>query len=375
MTPLLSSFELALITGTAFVLVFLFVKKGTHSPANSRTNAAEKITPGKLPDPDPLLDFDLANARTRNHLYVNKPVRHPYYQTMAHQPMHTNDWIEIDMDYEWYLEEKAKVIKEQGKKVVDSLPENDEACNELLEVLVDWLPKRYPTLFENIGKDGIWNKVTNEKFTGVKEKRGVDALIIISRLVQDDFLMGRERDDGHVYFVGGLVAFPGFYLLSEKINMSLAQAHEPVPYFNEKILKSVERTLKRFQAHEPFERTSWEIVDDRNLFFHNIATIPSDSKIPATHHPKDLWFRVDHQTFRKLPRSKGIIFGVRPVLKRLEDLSDDPLVPALFLHVHKESDQKLMTYKLAPIYQDTVIPYLEQLHQEQIKRGLIKWVF
>lgn len=28
-------------------------------------------------------------------------------------------------------------------------------------------------------------------------------------LVQDDFLMGREREDGHVYFVGGVVAIPG----------------------------------------------------------------------------------------------------------------------------------------------------------------------
>ena len=34
---------------------------------------------------------------------------------MAHQPLHINDWIEIDKEYEWYLDEKARVIKEQGK--------------------------------------------------------------------------------------------------------------------------------------------------------------------------------------------------------------------------------------------------------------------
>lgn len=90
---------------------------------------------------------------------------------------------------------------------------------------------------------------------------------LMNRLVEDDFLMGREREDGHVYFTGGLVAFPGFYLLSKKINKSLRTVHEPVPYFNEKILLSVERTLKRFAPSEPFERTSWEIVDDRELFF------------------------------------------------------------------------------------------------------------
>lgn len=123
-------------------------------------------------------------------------------QTMAHQPMHINDWIEIDKDYTWYLEQKAKVIKEQGesstyssslradhvyylegKHVLDSLPENDDACTELLEVLTDWLPRRYPTLFEEIkcSEGGIWNKVTNEKFKDIANARGVDALKIISR--------------------------------------------------------------------------------------------------------------------------------------------------------------------------------------------------
>ena len=30
---------------------------------------------------------------------------------------------------------------------------------------------------------------------------------------------------------------------------------------------SVERTLKRFKPDQPFERSSWMIVDDRNLFW------------------------------------------------------------------------------------------------------------
>ena len=36
----------------------------------------------------------------------------------------------------------------------------------------------------------------------------------------------------------------------------------------------------------------------------------SEKKISGKLHPKDLFFRVDHQTFRKLPRTKAIIFGV-----------------------------------------------------------------
>ena len=40
-----------------------------------------------------------------------------------------------------------------------------------------------------------------------------------------------------------------------------------MPYFNEKILMSVERTLKRFKPTEPFERTSWTITDDRDIHY------------------------------------------------------------------------------------------------------------
>ena len=58
----------------------------------------------------------------------------------------------------------------------------------------------------------------------------------------------------------------GFYLLSETINKPIDVLHRPVPYFNEKLLMSVERTLKRFKPDQPFERSSWSIADDRNLF-------------------------------------------------------------------------------------------------------------
>jgi hypothetical protein len=52
--------------------------------------------------------------------------------------------------------------------------------------------------------------------------------------------------------------------------------------------------------------------------------------------------------------------------------ADDPLVPALLRTVHEKAAKHYMDYKLAPMYQDRLIPFLEQLHQSQIERGLIK---
>lgn len=72
--------------------------------------------------------------------------------------------------------------------MVDSLPENDAACTELLETLVDYLPKRYPTLFDaipaekpNTVPNGIHNKVTGETFTNISALNGVDALMVVTR--------------------------------------------------------------------------------------------------------------------------------------------------------------------------------------------------
>ena len=111
--------------------------------------------------------------------------------------------------------------------MLDSLPENDGACGELLLELADYLPKRYPALFRREGADDIVNLVTEERHVSISSKKGVDALRVVSRcaislcyrwtrltgrphsLVQDDFLMAREREDGQIYLVGGLIAFPG----------------------------------------------------------------------------------------------------------------------------------------------------------------------
>ena len=124
--------------------------------------------------------------------------------------MHVNHWIEIDKEYRWYLDEKARVIKEKGmcmrvvclvgftasfggltlnlhicpvpgNTVVDSLPENDAACGELLMELADYLPKRYPTLFRREGLDTLVNVVYGETHTRLSERTGTDALYVISR--------------------------------------------------------------------------------------------------------------------------------------------------------------------------------------------------
>lgn len=275
-----------------------------------------------------------------------------------------------------------------------------------MERLSDWLPCRYPQLYRRFDRSTIDNLITGERLrlldddddngNAPKVKAGNEALKVVSRLVQDDFLISHpsDKNDGSWICAGGVVCFPGFYLLSHKIGQSLYDVHDVVPQFNEKILKSVERSLTRLHPAQPIERTSWEIVDSPDhLFWAALAgplplepgrngAIPQPvfpehqtgrtSTMAEKEDPGDLVLRLDHQTFVKMPHSGSVFFGVHPMRRRIRDLENMPLLPQLIVKVMTETSRDLLVYKGCPAYEQKLVPYLQAMHQRQIARGLIR---
>ena len=170
----------ALLLGAGLIAALLLIAAHRLYARPLRKAEAKRDAPSlALPDPTPLLQFDLATARTRDHIYANKQVRsatstpcrswlnlfatysfgiptsRPWrisrcISIVSHRRRGTSiaeadgaiaDWIEIDYNYERDLRQKKAVIEEHGSKVLTSMPENDEASGELLETLVDYLPK------------------------------------------------------------------------------------------------------------------------------------------------------------------------------------------------------------------------------------------
>jgi hypothetical protein len=77
------------------------------------------------------------------------------------------------------------------------------------------------------------------------------------------------------------------------------------------------------------------------------------------------------ETFRKLPKTKAIIFTAHPLTRPLRGLAKSPLLPALLHKIYTESSQDLITYKNAPAYWEALGPWLEARTREQIEQGLI----
>jgi hypothetical protein len=57
-------------------------------------------------------------------------------------------------------------------------------------------------------------------------------------------------------------------------------------------------------------------------------------------------FCVHVEAFRKLPKSRGIIFAVHPLVRTLGSLANSPLIPALLHKIHTDSAPELIVYKV-----------------------------
>jgi hypothetical protein len=101
----------------------------------------------------------------------------------------------------------------------------------LLEELVDYLPQRYPTLFQKMeigqGK-GMRNLATGEVFDGATCARNgerEDPMEMCARMIQDDLAIMVEKDDGQYYLLAGAILLAGFWRLEDKFGMPLSTIH------------------------------------------------------------------------------------------------------------------------------------------------------
>lgn len=93
------------------------VSPASEKPKNrlpSGTSLANAPTFFPTPQPDLSLTPETLDTHdARDHIYANKVIRYPYHQTMAHQPMISENWIEPDKYYKSDLEYKKKLVDVQ----------------------------------------------------------------------------------------------------------------------------------------------------------------------------------------------------------------------------------------------------------------------
>jgi hypothetical protein len=87
--------------------------------------------------------FDIKKATFRPF----RPFRWTYHQTMAHYRFDPDWWVELEQSYVWVMKQRQHLKEKHGELIFYSDPGSELACRELMEMLVQFICKRYPQYF------------------------------------------------------------------------------------------------------------------------------------------------------------------------------------------------------------------------------------
>ncbi|CAF1220955.1 unnamed protein product [Adineta steineri] len=336
-----------------------------------------KWTPISFEAPRPVPYPDWSVETTRPLPYRPFKYGPDYFVTMGIKRLDWNDWIELDNEWTKYHNTKlARLSEDRSSRLYKIAPEAQDAALETMELLSEYLVYRYPSLFEyqyNNEQKQIRIKTTGETYPIYSD----DPLKYASLLIQDDLALMMEGSDGQYYLKGGIIIIPGFWRLEDKFNMPLAQIHTSgdVPKFEEKLKCSMERYFQKMSPQHPVIRYNYFIQTDGELAWsssigsEDTFGIGWENAIPNPPIEK-IHFRSERQSLRRLPRSGAILFTIRPYFIPIVNIAEEPNIPGRLASAIRSWPDDVARYKGKQAYEDVVLKYLDEKHEQQVENGL-----
>ena len=232
-------------------------------------------------------------------------------------PLDLGEWLDVDVQLEFYLEEKDRLYAEHPDLVFQAEEETLASQEEILQSVVESLTAQYPSLYQ---KQGDVMQIGERQVS-------LDAqppLLTAARLCQDDLIVMRNGPQGW-RLVAASLSFPSSWSLVEKFGKPMDQIHTPVPAFgpNTRNAMMIDRIFDKLQVALPVWRQNWSLHEDDALY-HPSASVMRPEKFQKRNLTHDPYVRVERQTLRKMPRSEDILFTVRIYLNRVSVLRQKP---------------------------------------------------
>jgi hypothetical protein len=284
----------------------------------------------------------------------------PWRLAMGIKALDLAEWIEIDERFAAQLADRRALFDERRSEVLAALPESGPGQRELLALLLDHLPRRFPEHYRR--QDGrIENRITGESFA--LEAWRDAPLELAGRLVQEDLCLMQRGETGY-RLVAAVLCFPAHWRLADKLGRPLQVIHGPVPGFGERLAAPVDRFFASIQVARPVWRVNWSLVDQPTLF------LPPEHRghpqpISAERAGSQLWLRVERQTLRRLPCSGDVVFGIHTHVDPLEDAIDSPEAAQALAARIREMPDAMARYKSILPIRAPLLAWLERRVEPQ----------
>ena len=231
----------------------------------------------------------------------------PWRMAMGLTAADPTDLCELDETYPTQMAERWRLLDTRRDAVLAALPGSEAAGAELLALIAELLPRRYPDFFTRTGQR-LDNRLTGETWDLAAAHQPLE---LLGRLVAEDFCLVRPTADGAL-LIAAVLCFPSRWVLAEKLGRPLLEVHERVPGYAARLGAPVDRFFANLKPGRMALRLNWTIIDDPALFqlTGKFRSAPDPTVTPDTALDK-LYLRVERQTFIALPHSGTVSFGIR----------------------------------------------------------------
>jgi len=172
---------------------------------------------------------------------------------------------------------------------------------------------------------------------------------------EPDFLL-LKREDSQVRLVAGCVCFPSSWSLADKIGHPIETIHGVVPGLNASIGNQIHGFLEKLRSGVAWLRANWGLSRSPELNQHPARNLP---RLDATVQLEDVWLRVEHQALAALPRTRGVLFGIRIAVYPLTEIRQDPLLSPRLRRALRTMPEPMAQYKNLASARQRLISLLE----------------
>ena len=184
-----------------------------------------------------------------------------------------------------------------------------------------------------------------------------------ARLVPEDLLLLAPRhqnnsDTASWHLEAAALAFPAHWVLAEKMGQPMQMIHQPVPHYDERLTRPVDRFFTTMKVGPISSRMNWSLQIGRSLFTPRRVS----RKVAANNDDfHQLFLRVENQTLRKLPDTGYIAFTIRTYMLPMTLWQDDRDALQSMADMMQNMSPATKLYKGVPLYEPLVHRALARL--------------
>lgn len=219
------------------------------------------------------------------------------------------------------------------------------------------LPEGVPLLEEFLEHAATWQALSRvERPPAFDPTHPTAALIALGELLEPDFVLMAPDGRGRYVVAGGCVCFPSVWRLTDKLGLTTEETHGPVPGLNPVLAANIDRLMAGMRGGRCVLRWNW-----------SIASAPERNQHPERFPPaltapvaiEDPWLRLEHQALFALPRTGGIVFGIRIHHVSWKELRENRPAAERMIRTLRTAPHEMLAYKRLDSVRDELARLLE----------------